>query len=313
MKKIIILLFLVSIKSLAQPVLTSADFGSPVNYDTYFTDIPSNSNYYLNGPNLVWNFSNLNLGNPTFNTVSIPVSSCPGSENFPTSQYCEVRTDFNGSWYYDLFEITNSTYKKTAYTPSNNGVLYSSNQVVFSVLPYTYGQSEVLYVNNLGYSATKTYSSYGTLITPFETFTNVIKVTFSFPPDNGGPGSNHYAFFATNPYRKICNVVPSPMAPGYFEFFRYYDTLDLKTNNFDTFFSYPNPTKGEFFIKGISSPVYETYLTIYDFQGRVIAPLKKIESDLEKISLNNFNTGIYLIRITDKEGKLLYSEKIVKN
>lgn len=69
---------------------------------------------------------------------------------------------------------------------------------------------------------------------------------------------------------------------------------------------YPNPASDEISISGLSDQTY-TY-TIFDRQG------KEIQSGIcqQKIDLASYRPGLYLLRISNQDGKVVISERILK-
>ena len=80
---------------------------------------------------------------------------------------------------------------------------------------------------------------------------------------------------------------------------------DLALQNFEL---YPNPNKGEFTIKLDSSVASEEIkVYVYDMRGRIIFEnsYSNQVTFTENIQLNNPQSGIYLVSITDGNSKVV--------
>jgi len=71
---------------------------------------------------------------------------------------------------------------------------------------------------------------------------------------------------------------------------------------------YPNPSTGQFTVSGLENGAL---VEIYDYIGRKINNFKAENSTLQ-VSITDQPNGIYLIRIVNKDGKLLGENKVVK-
>jgi hypothetical protein len=78
-------------------------------------------------------------------------------------------------------------------------------------------------------------------------------------------------------------------------------TLSVEEFGFDNFIVFPNPNKGEFTIKLNGSLSSNINVEVYDLRGRVIYKnLYKETGDFnEKINLNNVQSGMYILNVSD--------------
>lgn len=65
---------------------------------------------------------------------------------------------------------------------------------------------------------------------------------------------------------------------------------------------YPNPTSGEFTIKGLNANSIESVI-LYSTQGRAVRTVE-INSDLQLINISDLPNGMYLLHITDTDGNV---------
>lgn len=91
----------------------------------------------------------------------------------------------------------------------------------------------------------------------------------------------------------------------------YYLTSAIPNNTYNrTLKIYPNPNKGEFYVKGISN-TNEIFVSITELSGKTVVSNKKYLNS-SKISTQILPRGTYIIQITDKVGKLLSTQKLIK-
>ncbi len=71
---------------------------------------------------------------------------------------------------------------------------------------------------------------------------------------------------------------------------------------------YPNPNSGEFTITGVAAGML---IELYDYTGRKISAISATNESMQ-FNISNQADGVYLIRITDKDGNLVSQKKVVK-
>ena len=79
----------------------------------------------------------------------------------------------------------------------------------------------------------------------------------------------------------------------------------------DSFVIYPNPAEDILRLK-MSDQIEPTFLEITDLQGRQVCHQTMEVSRDTHISVGHLRSGMYVLRVADAEGKLLYSAKWVK-
>ena len=150
-----------------------------------------------------------------------------------------------------------------------------------------------------------TYDAYGTLITPFGTYNDVVRLEF----DNGDSYSYRYCSF--NPYYMIhmqYDVDSATLAISSQLF------LDLElpvgagindeVNTNDQVNIYPNPSTGKFIIEQ-QKMLEGMSLEVYNAVGEKVLQ----QQTTNEIDLTNFPKGIYFVKIYD--GEKSYTNKIV--
>jgi len=93
----------------------------------------------------------------------------------------------------------------------------------------------------------------------------------------------------------------------------YYLTTAISYLSYDEYFKIsPNPTSGDIYLNYNIRSFKDIYINIIDVAGRSIIRNKKV-SNGSKISLGSSVKGNYIIQVKDKTGRLLVTEKVIKN
>ena len=75
---------------------------------------------------------------------------------------------------------------------------------------------------------------------------------------------------------------------------------------------FPNPTSESITISIENSNIKKVKYTICDINGRLIKE-GKIKTDNEVLDISSFDSGVYLIKVNDKQGNLIAANKLIKN
>ena len=307
MKKLtFILLTFFSICIQAQPVLNSSDFPQSFAANAFTASTTGFSNGSA-GENQIWDFSSIALIPTTYSMSVVPTSSAPFGSFFPNANYTYEFND-NGLFFYNIQNLNSDSFEYLAYTETSSVEDYSANSDIIFQFPYTYGTDltdtyQSSFPSSQPETVNRVYDAYGTLITPFGTFSNVIrqKTVSSF-------GDIFYNWMSTNPFQIILQ--------GNFEddivYFWQSSNLEVEDFKINSFSIYPNPTNRNLSIKNVNSIDKEVVVTIYDVLGNAIIENKELNSTIENIDLSDFSSGLYFVKIMNKNNQLLYSEKIVK-
>lgn len=305
MKKIIlsILLFFALI-AYAQPTLNASDFPSAYYAIGYR---PTTMNF-TNGPsgaNVIWDYSATALIATGVTYSIVPPNTSGNSSTYPTANFCE-KYDYNGSLEYSLYVLNNQSLELIAVSNSTFTINYTYNPGVIYNFPYTFLNTTDDTIWSFGSSSPpepvlRTYDSYGTLITPYATYTNVIRQKMV-----NVLGHATYYWLNTNPYQILMRG-NFDNGTGGVTFFR---DSRLSNNQLTTttFKIYPNPTSNSF---SITTNDIVT-VKVYDVLGKLMLQNNDYISDTA-ISLSDFAKGVYIIKIIGTDSTLLSTEKIIRN
>jgi hypothetical protein len=93
----------------------------------------------------------------------------------------------------------------------------------------------------------------------------------------------------------------------------YYLTSAVANLSTDEFFKIsPNPTNGEIYLNYNIRSTKDVYINVIDMSGRIIITNRKVNSG-SKLNLGASRKGNYIIQVKDKSGRLLTTEKLIKN
>lgn len=291
MKKKYFISFVILFSSLciiAQPQLNSTDFPVVYSSSIYSADISGLTSIGNAGPNQSWDFSGVPL---TFDgTISvIPANSTPYFANFPSANYC-WRSTSNGNTFteYEYHTLTSTNFV-TIGSASANGLSILSNPNTIFTFPFVFNTTiNDVYQYQLGSPITSvsTYDAYGTLSTPFGTFTNVIRKKTIESND----AYTYYVWFTTNPRAVIMDGAISASDA----YLYVYDNMplaasDLQEQNLVDI--YPNPASNVLNLIVNNSITIEK-IAIIDFTGKIIKTFEAIE----QIDISNLTSGLYFIQ-----------------
>ncbi|WP_177761748.1 T9SS type A sorting domain-containing protein [Flavobacterium sp. I3-2] len=133
---------------------------------------------------------------------------------------------------------------------------------------------------------------------------------FSLVEDSPGIGAGNSSIYTTilNP-DFILDVDGNPRFTGTsidMGAFEFIDTANNKNFNKLNLKIYPNPTSDFVTVEGLD---FEAKYFIYDLNGKILQSDSNINNN-ENISLYNYTSGIYILKIENKEG--VYLQKIIK-
>ncbi|WP_333596957.1 M64 family metallopeptidase [Chryseobacterium flavum] len=184
-----------------------------------------------------------------------------------------------------------------SYTPANNAALSANGNITFTV-------NEILPIPN---TLVNTWKLNGTTL-------SATSNTLTITPSQLNSGSNTLLFSVTdnNPLLKVDNH-------STLHFTNIVWTLSKSTLRVSSvkaeerkFSIYPNPTDGEFYIRGKQDFSKDVKIEMYDTSGRLI-PVRTVLKDPSTlfVSSKNIPAGSYLLNVKES-GQLIISQKIIK-
>ncbi len=186
---------------LAQPVIqdgsnrVAAGFTSPVGVSTAATT-PGSA-----GPSQSWDYSALSFSQMGTMTVIDPTTSAYAA-SFGAANFCfTISAGGNTMYTYRNYSPAKMEELASSIPAPGSGQDYSPNPATRLIFPMSMGTTATDTWQKVGDSpnqVTVTYDAYGTFITPYNTYTDVVRVANDF-----GNNEVDYSWFITNPLRLL--------------------------------------------------------------------------------------------------------------
>lgn len=293
----------------AQPVATSANVAMNFTAEFYYSEA-ANFTPGPAGANQTWDFSNLNLL-LTGTDHSIPVAGSPFANLFPSANYLYKFVGIGADRYY-YHNISSTKYDILSLgLTATTGENYTPNPRTFAVFPYTYGtvfsDSYQAITDAAETTFTATYDAYGTLVLPFGTFQNVIRQKIV------KNGQTNYNWFNVQPFYPILQTVLEQNSIGIIKDLT--PPLSVDQHSLEKMFAvYPNPTQGEITIEAIDNTGKDIEIEVLDMLGKRLLYKKEngLSNDQVQLNMESFNSGIYLLKITDITSKYTHIQRVIK-
>ncbi len=300
---LIITLLICSFFVNAQPVLNATDFGTDLSGIGY-NGTPSSLSQGNDGPDQIWDFSALTLSQNS-TTTTVAVASVSVSTNFPSSNYCWKITNNTNISGYTFFSLSNSSFESMGLSALGQTNKYTDTSIMYK-FPYTYTTTITDTYQSItdirAKSFTTVYDAYGTLITPFGTYTNVIR-----QKKTEGTTVN-YIWIQTNPFFILMEKTITNGTSSSISVFK--NTTVLGNNQIEpkkAMAIFPNPTHAEL---NIQLPEQQTLdrVAITDVTGKIVM---KQDQNLNQINVSHLANGLYFIEAHSGNEKLV--TKFIKN
>lgn len=308
MKNSITFLFhFVSIYLVAQPVLNSTDINL-IGSVNRFTASPIGFTVGPNGANQTWDYSSLTL-TPIGTYNQELVTSSPFSATFPAANYT-IKIPNPSNDYYLYYMLNSSKFELLGFADSTTITNFSSNPITEFEFPFTYNltiNDSYADINNptSSHQFSILYDAYGTLITPFGTFTNIYrtkKIENSIYPE--------YAWYNQNTNKAILTVSIGSSASTTLVTFYQHTNLSITEYENNKTVIYPNPASENITIQNPENQTEKLNYKIIDLTGRII---KSENSNYNQIiNIADLTTGNYIIEIKEQNGNTS-KKKFIKN
>ncbi len=294
------LLLLAATAVMAQPAVTDTTNFIPIGYGDSISVLTSAVPPGSAGANQTWDFSALTPATAGYASY-VYANTTPYTASYPSAtRAAKIETPAGTIYEYDIVSATKweqLAANVTATTVDD----YSVNPKTMLPIPFHYGDVVVdtFYKNAAGpYTVTMTYEGYGTLITPYATYNNVIRMKRSFG------GSDYYIdFYSTSPYTDI--VVSFDNNTNQYTFIGT-SPLGLKKVNAAraTVQLYPNPfTETTRVLINTHENMKGASLVLTDITGRKVKELPAEERELT-LSRDGLQAGLYFYSVCNANGCL---------
>ncbi len=248
------------------------------------------------GANATWDFHTL-VTTPEGVSEVVDPATTPYFSSFPTSNFCMKLSPIgvSGSIYsYDRVSATAWEQLATNWAGPGTGDDYNLAPEAIVPLPINFNQTITDNFQAAGQAAGTvdiTFDGYGTLITPFQTFTNVVRIK----RDWFGANDWVYNWFSLNPFFYLASYAPTN---GNFSFLKGTNSTGVKDSeaNSPNVGVFPNPAADKL---TIVSATTVTNVQCFNYLGQIV-PLTIENNSMNIAALPN---GLYSLRFTQENGK----------
>lgn len=310
---IFLILLIFSMSLSAQPVLNDTDFTSFYKYDGYYANNVVGLSPGSAGANQTWDFSGLSVPHSAGTYSVVPVALTPYAGDFPTANICFISPTvyFDDPYYYIYYKTSPTSFEAVGLADSTGSELFIDSGISF-IFPYIYNtiinDTYQIYVGDDS-SFSSTYDGYGTLITPFGTYSNVIRQ--KSVETLGAITYTDYSWFSTNPFKSIMEIYFTNDINGNstngVQIFSNFAPLSLTAFNKENSIKvYPNPTTSILNLH-FSNAVTLDKLVIIDISGKTVMQQTK---NITQINVEKLPAGVYILE--SYSGKDKFQSKFVK-
>jgi hypothetical protein len=273
----------------AQPVISDGS-NIPQPGVTFPVSFATTTAPGLPGANQTWDFSALSFVS-VGNVEVIAPSSSPIGSSFPNATFALSLVGQNS---YSFFQVSATKKEVLAWTISTPGTGndYSPNPKTTLPFPFNFQDAVTDTWQKVGGSlenVTVSYDGYGTLITPTQTYSNVVRVK----EDYGGTDID-YAWYLTNPLMTVAIYNHNNNALYHFGLSQITGVNDNNqlANNLEV---YPNPAENE--INVINCHPGST-VSIIDLAGRIVFT-EIVVKDRTILNTSQLSNGVYFVQVSD--------------
>jgi hypothetical protein len=317
---------------IAQPTLTQAFAYTPGHITSgYGVDsvgvLPGNS-----GANQTWNFTGIQVGSFTSNTVLNPAST-PYFSDFPTA----TAAFSMGNGKYQYYKVNSTSTQLLGQKDANQAQVYQNTQTVINY-PFTYNTNNTdvmlcnysagLMVYRTGSSST-TGDAYGTLQLPSSTFNNVLRVhyVYEYKDSMDFGGVSQVTYFKVNEYHWFNSTDVDPLfsilyvstgVPGNMTDIKLVSVsssaVGIETpQNSLQFGLFPNPASTEANLQFDSKSESQVKYEIFNLAGQKVKQgdfgSLSAGNKTEKLNVADLSSGIYFLTLDI--GGVLSKQKLI--
>lgn len=254
------------------------------------------------GTNVTWDFTSASL--PISSTVEVVApSATPFYSQYSSSNFA-VKISAGSNSAYNYYNYTATKLEVIGTDIGSSNIDHSLDNKLWVKLPFSYQNeaTDTWKIDTMSYTDSIKYDGYGTLITPFDTFHNVVRVK-AITYNTTGKLNTTYTWFKSDSLFQIMTVDDNGTT-----------VLDLpvptsvkQVLNKRTVAAFPNPAVNELTIDaGISNGT----ITIADAVGRQLKSIHT-KSGSTTIDVADMNPGIYSYTLQDNYTGEVYVGRFV--
>ncbi len=288
------MLLLTGAAAFAQPVITSSIPIEAIGYTENVATAAATIAPGAGGAGVTWDYSGLS---PVAAGVVkiISVASSPYAATFPGATNCSELTPTGGSPMY-TYEKISSSYREaiaTNYQGVGTGKDYTPNPEARLKFPFNYLESftDNFQTTTSGVnSVTITYDGYGTLKTPYGTYTNVVRIKKDW-----GPGDYGYDYLATSPTLSI--IMNYDATNNSYVIIGHTPTaVQQLSSDISSVSVYPNPFSDKVTVAVNTTSLNNASVSLTDMSGRIVKQVE-ISTPATTFSKGELAAGMYLYQV----------------
>ena len=333
---LLFVLLVFSLHSFAQPTLTGAT-SNPVIGDVFYNNLCNSDGVVIGaaGAGITWDYSAL-IDTLDDTTRVVPCTSTPYCDSFPGTMFAEIRLP-DSVYIYCTANASHLSNIGGHFALSSGGVgyLYCDRPENLLRYPINYGASWMdttrywyhpsFAYSHVFYAMNYIADGYGTLITPFGTFADVIRLhltTYTTDSDYT-TGTLQVFYYRSETYYWY--------KPGFhFSLLQIGTENDITTDdqlsidmveyssgpalsgvrevNYHTpsITVFPNPSKDAIHIRSNNGHLQDLQMTLYDMTGReILTSITSQNPDEVTIPVSSFPAGVYILKVQNSYGSVI--------
>lgn len=300
--------FLLSMAAYAQPNIVDGSNMPPLGYSDTIAVVLSGANPGAAGANVTWDFSAQSpmiAGKFTF----VDPATTPYGANFSSATHAIELTAFVGGTMYEYYTVNASKWEVIGSNiTGSGGDDYTANGK--TILPFPFAYSSVVTDTFTKQSSTSTvtitYDGYGTLITPFYTYSNVLRTKRDF-----GGSDYYYDWYITSPY--LMTVATYDNNNGRLTFIGksvINSIHDIHAASAHVTVA-PNPVHSKSTIRIHAEDNIQGKIIVTNVTGSVVAELPVYKNEAT-FSREGLSSGLYFYNVVTKNGSVAKGKFIVE-
>lgn len=295
MKKLFTILFsFTAFASTAQPVISNGNnippFGASDSISVSTTALSPGSG----GANVTWDYSSLVCtvaGKATY----VDPATTPYTATYPSANKA-IKIEIPTGTIYEYDIVSASKWEMLANNvTATTGQNYTPNPKTMMPFPFHYNDVVTDTYQELASgtgSVTMTYDGYGTLITPYGTYNNVVRMKRDF----GGPTDYYYDYYISSPYLQL--VVSFDANVSKYTVVKTGTTgVSSISGNKTTVLAYPNPFSSTTTVSvNTTENLSNATLVLTDMTGKAV---KEVPANTREITVDRagLNAGLYFYSV----------------
>ncbi len=263
------------------------------------------------GANQTWNYAWLvpaTTNSPDIYVNTVAVNTAPYYFAFPSANNCQKVSFTYNSFLFESYSFSkvDNTGIETFGASNSAGVSSQYSDTPFIPLPLQYGDNYVdtyqTTTDPTPTSTNNTYDAYGTLTTPYGTFTNVVRIK------QVGDESTNYSWIKASPYIPLMSIHVDNVSGNITYVTVHENTGGLSVNGnsiSQKAILYPNPVTDYINLKFSDNQVPDKVM-ITDSAGKTLLS----QTYISQINVESLAAGVYFLNV--QSGENSYQTKFVK-